>query len=148
MIHLLFVLIAVISTAAVLIFASRKGVVKVPKLNIYKPCEDGITPFSGVSLILLTIVCFATMMVVQMSLYRNTVIINFVKLFGVFLLVLAAGVVDAKRKIIPNILILAGLFFRAGLYVYEFFCAKEMLKAVVINDLIGFGIGFVFLAVV
>ncbi len=147
MIYLLFVLIAVLSTAFIEFVGARKGVIDTGKLNIYKKCDDDIVPFKGKSLILITIVCLAVSIAIQLSLYKNTSTINFIKLYGLFLIVCSAGVVDFKRKIIPNVLIIIGIVFRAGIYIYEIFTVEE-LKTIVINDLIGFAIGFVFLALV
>ncbi len=148
MIYFVFVLVAALTTVAVVGLGSLKGVVDTGKLNIYKPCEEEITPFQGKSLLLLTIVCFVCSLAIQISLYMNTSVVNFIKLFGLFVVVLIAGVIDLKRKIIPNLLIIIGLIMRAGIYVYEILFLKDQLKNIVVNDLIGFAIGFMFLAVV
>ena len=148
MIYLLFALIAALSTLAVVYVGSLKGVIDTGKFNIYKPCDEEIVPYKGKSLILLTIVCFVIALAIQISLYMNTSVVNFIKLFGLFLIVFSAGVIDAKRKIIPNLLIIIGLIFRAGIYVYEIFFSTADIKTVLTNDLLGFVIGFVFLAVV
>ena len=143
MIYLLFVFIAALTTIAVIYFGSLKGVVDTGKFNIYKPCEEEITPYKGKSLILLTIICFVLALATQISLYINTSVVNFIKLFGMFVIVFSAGVIDSKRRIIPNLLIIIGLVFRAGIYIYEIFFATGEIKSIVINDLIGFAIGFV-----
>lgn len=148
MIYLLFLLIAALATLAVIYVGSLKGVIDTEKLNIYKPCEEEITPYKGKSLILLTMICFACFFAAQISLYKNTEIINFIKLFGLAFIVVSAGVIDSKRRIIPNVLIILGLVFRAGIYVYEIFFSAGNIKTILINDLIGFVIGFVLLAVV
>lgn len=148
MIYLLFVLLAVLATLAVLYVGSRKGVIDTGKLNIYNPCEEEITPYKNKTLILLTIICFACFLTCQISLYSNTSVINFVKLFGLAIVVISAAVVDSKRRIIPNALIILGLAFRAAIYVYEIFFSTGELKNIVVNDLLGFAIGFVLLAVV
>ncbi len=147
MIYALFCLIAVFSTALVLFFGAQKGVIDIGRFGIYKKC-DGIEPFEGKVLILLTIICAALAVAVQISLYRNTAVISFVKLYGLFILVLCASVIDFKRKIIPNFLIVLGLVFRVLIYIYEAVFLSSELKSVFINDLIGFAIGFVLLAVV
>ncbi len=148
MIYLLFSLIAFLSVSFVTFFSARKGVVDFgEKIKIYKPCEEEITPYKGGKLVLITIICFVVSAAIQISLYKNTSIINFIKLYGLFLIVFTAGVVDSKRKIIPNFLIIIGLIFRAVLYLYEIFFV-ENLRDILVNDLIGFAIGFVFLAVV
>ncbi len=148
MIYLLFVIIAAISVFGVGIVCAKKGVADTGnKLKLYKKCDDNVVPFKGIPLILTTIICFAIALAIQISLYKNTSIINMVKLYGLFLIVLCAGIIDLKRKIIPNELIIVGFIFRAGIYIYEFF-ATENFKDIIINDLIGFAIGFGLLAVV
>lgn len=148
MIYLLFVVIALASVCLVVVFGAHKGVADFGgRLKIYKPCGEDVVPLKGTGLILIILVCFALAMAIQISLYKNTAIINFVKLYGLFVIVMSAAVVDAKRRIIPNVLIIAGLIFRGGIYLYEFFCLDGF-KDILINDLIGFGIGFVLLAVV
>ena len=147
MIYIVFILIAILSTVVVNVFAAQKGAVELKKFNIYKPCEEEILPYRGKSLILLTIICFTVSLLMQISLYMNTSAINFAKLFGLYIIVFAAAVVDSKRRIIPNVLIVTGLIFRGGIYVYEAF-SKADLKMIFINDLFGFAIGFVLLAIV
>ncbi len=148
MIYLMFIGIAVLSTLMVGIVSARKGVVDIGKFNIYKPCKDKITPYKGRTLILLTIICFVISVAIQISLYKNTSVVSFIKLYGLFVIVFSAGVIDSKRKIIPNALIIAGLIFRAGIYIYEIFSKTVDVKVVAKNDLLGFVIGFVFLALV
>ncbi len=147
MIYILFVLIAVISVMGVCIYGARRGVIETGKLKLYKPCEEEITPFNNTSLILLILICLAAAMAVQISLYKNTSVISFVKLYGLFVIVVAAAVVDAKCKIIPNALILTGLLFRAVIYGWELLSGEAM-KSVLFNDILGLVIGFVFLALV
>ncbi len=148
MIYLLFVVIAVLTVCAVVFVGAQKGVIDTgEKLNIYKKCEDDITPFKETALILITTICFALALVIQISLYKNTSVVSFIKLYGVFVIVLCAAVVDFKRKIIPNVLIICGLVFRAVIYIYEFFFLDNI-KQIFTNDLIGFAIGFVFLGLV
>lgn len=147
MIYLLFAGIALLSLCFVFGIGALKGVADPgKKWKLYRPC-DGVSPFQGKSLVLLMTVCFVLALATQISLYKNTSPVGFVKLYGLFLIVFSAAIVDAKRKIIPNLLILVGLVFRAGIYVYEIFTVEEI-KAVLWNDLIGLGIGFGFLALV
>lgn len=149
MIYCLFVFIALASVCVIEILAAQKGVVDFGnRIKLYKSCDDdSIVPFKGKSLVLITIICFALALASQISLYMNTTLISFIKLYGLLVIVLCAGLIDYKRRIIPNLLILIGLFFRLGIYGYEIFFT-ENIKAVLINDSIGFLIGFVFLALV
>ncbi len=145
MIYLIFTVIAILTTTVVGILAARMGVADIG--GLYKPCKEEITPFNGKKLIVLTLICLVCALGIQISLYINTSVINFIKLYGMFVIVFSAGVIDAKRRIIPNFLIIFGLVFRLGIYVYEFISKADM-KAILINDMIGFGIGFVLLAIV
>lgn len=147
--YILSVIIAMLTVAFTLVISARKGAVDCGnKFKIYKSCgDDLVIPFSGISLGMLTIVCFASAVALQISLYKNTSVVNFVKLYGLFVIVLTAAVVDAKRKIIPNILIIFGISFRLVIYVYEVINVENF-KEIFINDLIGFCVGFVFLALV
>lgn len=148
MIYLMFALIALVSVCAILFICGRKGVIDTGnKLKLYKPCGEDVVPYRGKNVILITMICYAVVLAVQISLYKNTVTINLVKLYGLLLIVLSAGIIDAKRRIIPNVLILAGLLFRLLVYIYEFVYV-DAIKDVIINDLIGFAIGFVLLALV
>lgn len=149
MIYLLFVLIALVSVFAAEVYAARKGAVEFWEgCRLYKSCGDGtVVPFKGKTLIAITIICCAASSALQVSLYKNTTVLSFVKLYGVSVIVMCAGMIDLKRRIIPNFLILLGAVFRAGIYVYEVFFTEDI-KAVFINDLIGFAIGFVFLSLV
>lgn len=146
----LFIGIALLSVCLIVVLAARFGVVDLgDKLRVYKPCADtSVVPYKKKNLMLLTIFCFAVTLAAQISLYHYTnALVSFIKLYGILLLVLCASVIDFKRRIIPNALILMGLVFRVGLYVYEFFTVEE-LKPVLISDGIGFAIGFVFLALI
>lgn len=148
MIYLLFVAIAAVSTIAILLFTSRMGAVDPgAKINIYKKYKDDIVPFSGSKLILITMICFVVATILQISLYKNTTIVSFIKLFVLFVIVAAAAIVDYKRKIIPNALVIFGLVFRVGVYAYEIF-SKADIKSILINDLIGLAVGFGILAIV
>ncbi len=149
MIYLLFVGIAIVSSLFVIILCSLKGVANpgIKKLNIlYKP-QDGIVPYNGGKLILITIICFVIALATQISLYKNTATVGFFKLYGLLIIVLSAALVDSKRRIIPNLFVIIGLVFRLCIYCYEIF-ATDTFKAVMLNDLIGLAIGFGFLAIV
>lgn len=147
MIYVLFAAIAAVSTAAIIVFASRTGVVDAGVKKLYKKVDENIVPFSGTKLIMIITVCFIAATVLQISLYNNTDAVGFVKLYVLFDIIAAAAIVDWKRRIIPNILIIFGLTFRAGVYAYEIF-SKADIKSILINDLIGLAVGFGILAIV
>ena len=74
--------------------------------------------------------------------------LNYLKLNLLFAIVAAAGVVDLKKTIIPNLLILVGLGVRVAIYVAEFFLYNEIFVPQIKSDLIGFAFGFGFLLIV
>ena len=131
---------------AIIVFAARFGTVDPgAKMKVYKKVDDDLVPFSGTKLILLTMICFIVAVILQISLYKNTTTVNFIKLYVLFVIIAAAAVVDYKRHIIPNVLILFGLVFRSGVYAYEIL-SKAELKNILLNDLIGLAVGFGILA--
>ena len=148
MIYLLFAAIAAVSAVLIIIFAARMGAADPgAKIKLYKEADEKVVPFSGVKLILITTICFIVAAVLQISLYKNTTTVGFVKLYVLFVIVASAAIVDFKRRIIPNILIIFGLAFRIGVYAYEIM-TKADIKSILINDLIGLAVGFGALAVV
>lgn len=136
-----------LTCVAVFVTSSLAGVVDTGIPKIYKKCEE-CDPYKNKGLILLALLCFVPAFASAFSLQHNTSILNFIKLYGLHTLVLCCAVIDSKRRIIPDFLIVSGLVFRAGIYVYEIICMRDMLKDTVINDLIGFCVGFVFLALI
>ena len=148
MIYLLFVAIAVVSTIAIIAYTAHFGVADPgAKTKLYKKPDNDVIPFSGTKLILITTICFIVAMVLQISLYKNTTIVSFIKLYVLFVIVASAAIIDYKRRIIPNALIIFGLVFRIGVYAYEIF-SKADIKSILINDAIGLAVGFGLLAVV
>lgn len=148
MIYLLFVAIAALSTIAIFSFAARMGTVDPgAKVKLYKKTDNDIVPLLGTKLILSIIICFIIAAVLQISLYKNAGTVSFVKLYTLFVIVASAAIVDYKRRIIPNELIIFGLAFRIFVYAYEIF-SKSDIKSILINDMIGLAVGFGILAVV
>lgn len=150
MMYIIFVLIALASVAAICAFAARMGAVDFgDKLPLYKPAkaDNEVSPYRGTFLTLLIMICVAALTAMQILLYKNTSTINFVKLYGTGIIIFAAAIVDSKRRIIPNILIIAGLVFRLLLYFWETFSDAEM-SVILRNDLIGLVLGFGLLGIV
>lgn len=145
--YLVFIMLSLVAVSVVVAVGGVTGVFNTgEKLKLYRKI-DGVKPYSNVYLILTIIVCFALALVLQISLYKNTSVINYIKLFTTFVIVFSAAVVDLKRKIIPNFLVLSGFIIRIGLYIYEI-ASKQEMKEVLISDLIGFAIGFLFLGLI
>ena len=148
MIYLLFAAIAVVSTIAIIVFSAQMGTIDLgERIKLYKKTNEDIVPFSGTKLILITIICFVVATILQISLYKNTTTVSFVKLYVLFIIVTSAAIIDYKRRIIPNMLVVAGLVFRVGVYAYEIF-SKSDIKNILINDGLGLVVGFGILAVV
>lgn len=72
----------------------------------------------------------------------------FLKMALVHAVCACAALTDYKRCRIPNTLIVTGLVSRAVIYIAELFIAGEYFKSIIINDLLGFAIGFVMLFVI
>ena len=72
----------------------------------------------------------------------------FLKLAVVHMICACAALTDSKRCKIPNKLIVIGLISRAVIYIAEIITAWEYFRDIIINDLIGFAIGFVMLFVI
>ena len=76
-------------------------------------------------------------------LYNNVSnIINLIKLLSLSGILSACAVVDLRKRIIPNILVLSGLIVRVILYIFEFVFYRELFTSQLLSDLMGFGIGF------
>lgn len=144
---ILFLLIALLSAGVVGFVGARMGVLDPgEKLKIYKSCEDDtVVPFRGLSLVLILACSLVCGFVIQLSLHENTTMLNFAKLYALYVIVVCAAVVDFKRRIIPNILIICGLIFRVVIYIAELIIVENITE-VLINDLIGLAIGFGILA--
>lgn len=67
---------------------------------------------------------------------------NFAKLFAVFVITAACALIDFKKRIIPNKIVITGLIFRVAIYIGEIILCRDLIKDIAVNDLIGFGIGF------
>ena len=83
----------------------------------------------------------------QVFTYKNTDHLVFAKLCILYAILISAAMVDYKLKIIPNYLVLIGLGARTAIYLLEIFLASDM-KQIVVNDLIGFALGFGVFAIV
>lgn len=142
--------VTVITVICEFLYCSFMGVFKT-KFNIrqYKKyINEETVPYGEPAVILIMIVCAAISYAAQMFLiYKDTEITNIIKLYVLYTIVFAAAVIDSKKKIIPNALILFGIGFRICMYIYEM-VNVESFKTIVTSDLIGFGVGFGLLAFV
>lgn len=146
--YLIFALVAAASAAAVYFYGQYAGVFKPAVLNVFKQKDtQQLEVFSKKWTAILLAVLFTVIFVAQLFLHKNTETLGFVKLFGLFLLVICAALVDFKKKIIPNILTVVGMFFWVCITLYEFLNADNF-KAVLISELLGFAVGFGILALV
>ncbi len=69
-------------------------------------------------------------------------ILNMIKLIVLMGILAAAAVVDLKKTIIPNFLIMIGLIVRVVIYVMEWLFYNDIFVPQLFSDLLGFGIGF------
>lgn len=94
-------------------------------------------------------IIFAITFVIFLFLSEHTKIrINIFKLFFLYCIILAAAAVDKRKKIIPNQLVICGLIGRIIFLGLEAMFFRDTLKEILINDLYGFILGFVVLAVI
>lgn len=92
-----------------------------------------------------------TVLIIVATLFTLKIVsnyVNYLKLILLFGIVAAAAVVDFKKTIIPNFLIVFGLGMRAVLYIAEFFLYKDTFIPQIKSDLLGFAFGFGFLLIV
>lgn len=67
---------------------------------------------------------------------------NYIKIYVVMLILICAALIDYKKKIIPNKIIVTGLLFRLIIYILELAFCREIIIDIAKNDFIGFAIGF------
>lgn len=85
----------------------------------------------------------AAMIVSAVIVYTNVVnLINFVKLMTLWVVIAGSAVIDMKKRIIPNVLLLAGLAVRVVIYILEYILYPEVFRAILISDGLGFLVGF------
>lgn len=149
MIYLLFFVVALCASVAVYAYCSYEGVLTPAwdKFPRKKQLGEEFAPFTKrVSLIMVPAILLV-MLLAQLSLYKNTQTVSFIKLFVLLVIVISAGIVDLKKKIIPNLLVCFGLLFWVCITAYDI-SKEENLKGLLESELIGLAIGFGLLAVV
>ena len=108
-----------------------------------------VKSFSGVGLLMLNLALIGVTLISSILLLGSTSnLLNYAKLILLLGILQMAAIVDFKKKIIPNLLIALGIGIRLVIYVLEFILVREDFFAIMINDLIGFGIGFGLLFIV
>lgn len=117
------------------------------KKRKHKEGEELVLSWTGRSIVLAGVVCFLLTAVIEAVLYQSLSILNYIKLSVLYAIVLTGGIIDWKLKIIPNRIVLTGAIFRLLCYVPEIVLITEF-NNVILNDLIGFGIGFGLLLIV
>ena len=149
MIYLVFVAAAICAALAIYSYCCYEGVFSpVYKHFPRKKSADGeVVPFSKDASLWLMIGMFPILLLVQVLLHRNTQIVALVKLVVLLAIVICAGIVDLKKRIIPNLLVCFGLLFWVGITVLDV-VNSDNLKGLLASELIGFLVGFVLLAVV
>lgn len=149
MTYVIFTLIALASACAIYFFCHYEGVfaIAVRGIPVKKGISADFTPYSQKAAYLLLGGVAILLFLLQWSLYQNTETIGYIKLYVLAVITVCAGLIDFKRRIIPNPLILFGLLVWVGITAYEL-VRSDHLKEILISELIGFGVGFVLLAAV
>jgi prepilin signal peptidase PulO-like enzyme (type II secretory pathway) len=102
-----------------------------------------IRPFDSTPSFLTSAALLIIFVTVGIDLFLNTSgILNYAKLMILLGLLGTAAVIDFRLKIIPNLLVYLGLGYRIIIYVFEFFFHRGVFSQIIVNDLIGFAIGF------
>ena len=111
MLYVMFLAVSLISACAIYFYCGYEKVMELPfgRDSQKKKPEQSATCFSLPVSIALSGAMAVVLFLAQWSLYQNTQWVGFVKLFGLLVIVLCAGMIDFKRKIIPNVLVLFGL---------------------------------------
>lgn len=74
-------------------------------------------------------------------------IFGYIKIFYVYLIIAASALIDLKKRIIPNKLVLIGIALRAVIYVFEFVWCRDIFLNIAKSDLVGFLLGFGILSI-
>ena len=132
------------SLVAVFLIAAELFYLKKQRLLCFKSDEsftgdDTYTPKSSwLVVVCIVILFFSTSFFLT---FNCSNWLNFSKLIILSFVVSSSAFVDLRKKIIPNHLVLFGLVARIVVYIIEFIYS-EAFKQILINDLIGFAIGF------
>lgn len=94
----------------------------------------GFYVFLGVMIICMMV---STLMIIP----NISNLVNYTKLILLLGLVATAAIIDLKKKIIPNELILVGIVIRVLLYIVEYFVFNDVFFAQLKSDVFGFIIG-------
>lgn len=151
MIHLVFAGIAILANVMIFLYLNEIGIVDIKYIerNNKKDkryCRD-IIPIHGIKLYFLMIIISFVLYFAQVEIYENTLMSDYIKFIFLLFILIPMAIIDLKINIIPNQLIIIGLFFRMVMYIVEIISVDNF-KDIIISDLSGFGIGFGVLAVV
>lgn len=93
---------------------------------------------------LITVAVLSVLMIISaVFVYANASnLLNYAKLMTLWAVIGASAVVDMKKRIIPNVLLLAGLVVRVIIYGLEFLLYPDIFRAILISDGLGFLVGF------
>lgn len=149
MIYLLFLAVAACSALAIYAYCSYEGVFTpvIGGVPQKAKTDDTFKAFSKKTSVFAAIAILVVLLAAQISLNTNTNTVAFTKLFVLLVIVICAGVIDFKKKIIPNSLVLFGLLFWVGITVYDVVNNND-LKGLFGSELMGVLAGFGLLALV
>lgn len=151
MIHLVFAGIAIFVNLIIFLYLNEIGIVDIKYIErINKKdkryCRD-VIPIHGIKLYFLMIIIVFVLYFSQIKIYENTLMTDYIKFIFLLFILIPMAIIDLKINMIPNQLIIIGLFFRMVMYIVETNAADNF-NDIIISDLSGFGIGFGVLAVV
>lgn len=103
--------------------------------------QEGIEPLFGGNLILTITVCTLCLAGVQVSLYNHAEPFAALGLSILWSLTVTAGLIDGKRHIIPNELVITGIILRLILWLGEFLYTGQC-GAAMTSQILGGALGF------
>lgn len=114
--------------------------------NKKEKIEEKIVPYNKIQTIIILAVFAAVAFAAALFIGKNTIaveqtailIFGYIKIFYVFLIIAASALIDFKKRIIPNKLVLIGLALRAVIYICEFVWCRDILVDIEKSDLTGF----------
>ena len=144
--YVISVFVSIVITILNILYLKKHGIVFSDKNNFFadnqEQKENVFSPFSKKKSIFICIIVSVVMVGISVYLANNIAgWLNYCKFIILTGIIISAAFIDLKKKIIPNFLILIGLVSRVVVYIIEYFTQEEF-KAIFLNDIVGFCIGF------
>lgn len=111
---------------------------------------ERIVPYSKKQMIIVFSVFAVLSFAVAWFTGKNTIaaenaaklIFGYIKIYWTYLIIAASALIDFKKRIIPNKLVITGIALRAVLYIFEFVWCRDIFVDIAKSDLTGFLLGF------